>query len=376
MCQMAPEDDSLLVVAARAGDRDAFAALVTRHHASLLRICRRAAGDRELGADAAQEAVLLAMLGLDRLRRDDRFGSWLLGIGLNVCRRMTRDRFAPPLSTESLRPGSEPTTEAPGPPEAAEAEELANRVRLAIAELPRGQRDAVALFYFAGLTQAEIATHLGTAVGAVKTRLNKARASLRPQLIDLRKEQFNMTEETVSGIPMRITDVRRTGGAEPAAARHIVFLEDAGGQRLPIWIGAAEANALAVALERVELPRPGPYHFAAALLDAAGSDLREVRISQLVDAIFYAQAVLTNGATIDARPSDALTLALVADVPIYVDQDVLDAARRTEAAFPEFVEEASNAPTDGRALAKEARARLAANAEELAEIVARVRDAS
>lgn len=330
MSSIAAETDSAFVAAARTGDRGAFAVL----------------------------------------------GAWLLGIGLNICRRLARDRAKLPWSIETVGPHDQPVADALGPAELAEAAECASRVWDAIADLPRGQRDAVALFYVAGLTQEEIAEHLGTAVGAVKTRLHKARASLRLQLIDLGKEQFEMTSEATGSMPMRITDVRRTGAPESPTTRHIVFLEDADGvHRLPIWIGPAEANALAVLLEEVELPRPGPYQFAAALLGGAGAAVREVRISNLVDAVFYAQVALTNGAAIDARPSDALMLATMADVQISVDTDVLDAARRSETVLPELVEEALNAPDGARAMADETRTQLASQADHINEIAARVRSA-
>ena len=77
--------DAELVRRARDGDRDAFAALVGRHHATLLRCCRRLAGP-DLALDAAQDAVVTALLSLDRLRRPESFGAWLVGIGLNAAR--------------------------------------------------------------------------------------------------------------------------------------------------------------------------------------------------------------------------------------------------------------------------------------------------
>jgi len=82
-------------------------------------------------------------------------------------------------------------------------------------------------------------------------------------------------------------------------------------RRLPIWIGAAEATSLAARLHDVERPRPDTYRFAADLLDAAGAQLREVQVIRLAEMIFYAQAVLEDGTTVDARPSDAINLALV-----------------------------------------------------------------
>jgi len=85
-------DDAALVRLAREGDKQAFAVLLARHRRMLLALCRRALGDPGLAEDAAQEAALEALLGLDRLRQPERFGSWLAGIGLNVCRRWRREQ--------------------------------------------------------------------------------------------------------------------------------------------------------------------------------------------------------------------------------------------------------------------------------------------
>ena len=155
--------DADLVHRARGGDRDAFAMLVERHHAVLVRSCRRMVGEQG-AADAAQDAVLTAMLSLDRLRRPEAFGSWLVGIGLNACRAALRARRAlrgsDPLTPAERVRGSDPLTVA-DPHESAVASEIAGRVRFAIDSLPKGQREAVTLYYLAGLTHAEAAEHLG-----------------------------------------------------------------------------------------------------------------------------------------------------------------------------------------------------------------------
>ena len=98
----ADSGDAALVAAACRGDKTAFAELVDRHYPLLLRMCRRAVVDPEVAADAAQEAVLDAMLGLDRLRRPDLFGPWLAGIGLNVCRRMVQRRIRAGWSLDAM----------------------------------------------------------------------------------------------------------------------------------------------------------------------------------------------------------------------------------------------------------------------------------
>ncbi|MGZ4180707.1 MAG: bifunctional nuclease domain-containing protein [Solirubrobacteraceae bacterium] len=355
--------DRELVRLARQGDRAAFARLIERHYPALRSTCRRALGDSDLAGDAAQQAALTAMLGLARLRDDERFGSWLIGIGLNVCRSMLRRRVDGPGVVEALAAGDPPTTEG-DPAMAAEVAEVEARVRAAIAGLPRGQQEAVALFYLAGLTQAEIAERLGTAPGAVKTRLHKARRSLRTSLNELWKEAYAMPTETPTLLPMHVADLRRTHGSDPDTVRNIVYLEDdAGSRRLPIWIGQAEAIALAVALEEVELPRPWTHQLTAALLHAAGGRLREVRIVELTDSVFYAQIILSDGGEVDARPSDALTLAVHLGAPIYVDQAVLDRAETLAGPERSEAETARERGDDAGAIARDTQERLAREAQ-------------
>jgi RNA polymerase sigma factor (sigma-70 family) len=297
-----PDTDAVLVRRARGGDRDAFATLVRRHRPLLLRSCARMVG-ADRAADAAQDAVLTAMLSLDRLREPASFGPWLVGIGLNASRVLKgSDPFR--FSGAAAAPGT-----GSDPHEVAEAREIAALVRAAIAELPKGQREAVALYYLAGLTQAEAAQHLGIPPGAVKTRLHKARTSLRVRLQPLAQEP--------TMVQMQVTDVRRAGD------KHILMLAG-DGRELKIWVGAPEAAAIAVLIEDVELPRPMSHELTLALLKASGTAVREVRVSRLAEQTFYADVVLADGTTVDARPSDAIPLALLAGAPILVDPAVLD----------------------------------------------------
>jgi RNA polymerase sigma factor (sigma-70 family) len=352
-------EEPMLVAQARRGDKCAFARLVERHYPVLLGSCRRMLGDSDLSRDAAQEAVLRAMLGLDRLADPARFGAWLVGIGLNVCRSLldARDREKSAIDSALIAL----TALDADPVLQAESSELSAGVRAVVAGLPVGQRAAVVLFYLAGLTHAEIAEELSTSPGAVKTRLHKARATLRAPLHDLYEEHIAMTEQTPELIPMRVAELRRTAAPDPLTARHIVFLEaEAGGERLPIWIGAAEANALAAILDQVELPRPGVYQFTAALLAAAGGELREVRIVKLTDSTFFAEAMLADGSVVDARPSDALTLALVTGACVQVARAVLDSAAAHRDELRARYEEAERAPDDARAIADDVRSRLRA----------------
>jgi len=127
-------------------------------------------------------------------------------------------------------------------------------------------------------------------------------------------------------LDMCVTDVRRV---RDSARDYIVLLADPGGtRRLPIWIRRDEARPIALRLLQVDaLPRPLTHDLAARMVDALGGGLREVRIDRLTDQTFYAVIVLdgsTGSVEVDARPSDALALALVTGAPIRVDRGIVE----------------------------------------------------
>ena len=152
-------------------------------------------------------------------------------------------------------------------------------------------------------------------------------------------------------VEMQVADVRRAG------ERHILMLEG-GGRELKIWVGPAEALAVAALLEDVELPRPGTHHLTAALLTATGASVREVRVTRLAEHTFYGEVVLADGKAVDARPSDAITLALVTGAPLLVDADVLEQTATPDPEWEDEVAAADAATDDRRVLADEVRERI------------------
>ena len=193
--------DELLVGLAVDGDRAAFGALVAPHITDLTRLCRRVAGP-SLADDCVQDTLLLALLRLPSLRDAGLFESWLRGIAIRVCRR-TRARVAPhaPLPPED----EQLTSWVPGPVLAPSLDEmlvgsdLVRSVRSAVADLPTGQRRAVELFYLRGLAYEEAAGALGIPVGALKTRLHKARAALgRHYRLDDGPRPLRLDDRTLS----------------------------------------------------------------------------------------------------------------------------------------------------------------------------------
>jgi RNA polymerase sigma factor (sigma-70 family) len=333
--RFAGQADFDLVGAARRGDREAFAELIIRHRQTALAATARLMGSEDLASDAVQEATLLAMTGLDRLLWPERFGAWLCGIALNVARRWLRE-----LRSISLTPGLAVADVAPGPDEQVEAAEFAAAVRCAIAELADGQRDAVLLFYLQGLTHREVAAELAISVGAVKARLHQARAALTPKLaplVDTKETPLVPKTGQRQWIEVAVSEVRREDGDDQTRRRHVIVLRERNGDReLPIWVGPFEATAVALSLEAAEMPRPMTYQFTSTLVNATGSRVAEVRITGLTEGIFYATVVIDGpggAGEVDARPSDAVNLALVTGSPIRADPQLLDdlqAAGRTE----------------------------------------------
>ena len=109
----------------------------------------------------------------------------------------------------------------------------------------------------------------------------------------------------------------------------VLLLDEVGQRILPIWIGRFEGEAIAMGLRQYSLPRPMTFQFTAGLLEAAGARLEEVRIEALRDNTYYAVAKVRRGKTVremDARPSDALALAMLTGSPIYVADDVMQQA--------------------------------------------------
>jgi bifunctional DNase/RNase len=150
-----------------------------------------------------------------------------------------------------------------------------------------------------------------------------------------------------------LTDIRSSDDSNPLNRTHVMVLTERDGpRRLPIWVGPVEATVLALSLQAVEMPRPMTYQMAAGLLDACGSRVSEVRITQLAGEVFYAVVVVDGPAgqrEVDARPSDAVNLALVAGAPILADDTLLDDLRAFRRA-----EEWQDLPSGTAALAAEA----------------------
>lgn len=113
-------------------------------------------------------------------------------------------------------------------------------------------------------------------------------------------------------------------------SQYVVMLKEKEAERyLPIFIGPAEANAIAIKLRGEALPRPLTHDLLRNIVEMLGASVNSIRISDLMNDTFYAKIILNveeGQMEIDARPSDALALAVRVEVPIYAEESVLEKA--------------------------------------------------
>ena len=118
---------------------------------------------------------------------------------------------------------------------------------------------------------------------------------------------------------------------DPITNMPIVILKDREGERvLPIWVGVFEANAIALQIENIATPRPMTHDLLRNILSEIEADVQRIVVSDLRDNTFYAMIYLNRGGetlAIDARPSDAIALALRTKSPIFVEDAVVESAK-------------------------------------------------
>jgi RNA polymerase sigma-70 factor (ECF subfamily) len=177
-------DEAALVVRARAGDRAAFGVLVQRYAAPARRVARAVLHDPDDADDAAQDALLSALVKLEQYDPRRAFGPWLMRIVANAATDRRRRRAV--RRAELLEPNV--AAGGPRPDVQAERRALAGRLREALAELPERRRLAVVLFDVEGYSHAEIAVILGIAEGTVRSEVFHARRRLRVLLADWKED--------------------------------------------------------------------------------------------------------------------------------------------------------------------------------------------
>ena len=121
---------------------------------------------------------------------------------------------------------------------------------------------------------------------------------------------------------------------DPITNMPIVILRDQEGKRLlPIWVGIFEANAIAIQIENIATPRPMTHDLLRNVIVDLKADVEKIVVSDLQESTFYSMIHLRVGGkvvAVDARPSDAIALALRVRAPIFVEDQVIENAKSLE----------------------------------------------
>ena len=128
-----------------------------------------------------------------------------------------------------------------------------------------------------------------------------------------------MIEMTIDSIRVSLMNYQRV----------VILKEKISDRYLPIWIGPAEADAIAVKLQNVAVPRPLTHDLLSSVIDTLGAVVDSIIVNDLKNDTFYAKVVLDvsgKHVEVDSRPSDALALAVRTSVPIFADESVMDKA--------------------------------------------------
>ncbi len=319
------ENDAELVrqsLSEEPGADQAFARLVARYRSAIYGLALAATGDVAEAEDLTQETLIAAHLGLPHLRDPALFGSWLKGIARNLVRMWYRRHAATPRLDGGHALDELANRATPSPEEHIDHQERLKRIRQAVQELSTGNQQAVTLRYWAGMSYAEISETLDVPVSTIKSRLHKAKRQLQAQFGEQK------VERRVKMIPVKLGEIlAHEGEYGPGAVINLVS-ED--GRSLPIWIGLFEGQSLALSrvLSSDELIRPLTFDMVVNILTELGAQVSQVVISALKDTTFYATIHLALGQNrhrIDARPSDAINLAIRTGAPLYVANEVMEA---------------------------------------------------
>jgi RNA polymerase sigma-70 factor (ECF subfamily) len=174
---LADLDDTALVAASVAGQREAFDIIVERHRRSVYQVCYRFVGNHEDASDLAQDAFVRAWRGLKNFQGQAALSTWLYRIAVNVCLNRVSAKTPPLEAIESEDRFEDTRTESA--PQALMRGERAAAVRKAIASLPNKQRATLILRTYHDMSHQQIADVLGSSVGAVKANFFHALANLK-----------------------------------------------------------------------------------------------------------------------------------------------------------------------------------------------------
>jgi RNA polymerase sigma-70 factor, ECF subfamily len=254
------EPDDALIAAAQAGDRRAIDALLARYEERIYRFGLRMCGDEESAREVLQETMLAAFRNLPGFRGQAALSTWLYQIARSFC--IKERRGARP--TSEL--GADLPDRAPAPDLQVEARQIGQALAAAIRELPSEQREVLVLRDVEGLSAQEAADVVGIEVGALKSRLHRARMALRAKLAgivattpepcaELAQEltayaAADIDQATCVKIEQHLAACPRCTGACDALKRTVSMCKSIPGDAVPAPVRAAVRGAILDAIAR------------------------------------------------------------------------------------------------------------------------------
>jgi RNA polymerase sigma factor (sigma-70 family) len=174
-------EDEWLVVRCQLGEREAFDELIQRWHEPLWKYVRRLAGHDDTARDLAQDIWVRVLRGIPRLRDGSKLRAWLFGIARRALMDRLRAQYAAPMAADVdvLEVAAMAAVTAEDTAGTLALEEESEALEDALAGLPVSEREVLTLFYLQELSLADVADVLNVPVGTVKSRLFRARRSLR-----------------------------------------------------------------------------------------------------------------------------------------------------------------------------------------------------
>ena len=255
-----PRPERVLIAAVQSGDRAAIEELLERHERQIYRFGLRMCGNEDDARDVLQETMLAAFRSLTDFRGDAELSTWLFQIARSFCiKERRRERPTGPLDEAA---GEIAETSA-GPEARAHAHEIGTALAVAIAGLPPEQREVVVLRDVEGLGAEQAAHVVGIEVGALKSRLHRARQELRSRLLTLLGEDVELgapppcpelaqalsrsaeiDQATCASIEEHLVGCPRCAGACDALKRTVSMCRSIPGNEVPPSVRAAVRHAI------------------------------------------------------------------------------------------------------------------------------------
>jgi RNA polymerase sigma-70 factor (ECF subfamily) len=315
------EQDTELINKILGGDRRAFDQLFRKYYSMGLKRATRLTKDIDVAKEIVHNAYVKAYFCISNLKDKSLFKFWLSGIIDNTVKEYWRKHQRKYVSLEDYTLGKVEQEDD------TEMQAIAEITLTAIKALPEECQVIVTMFYYEGLSIKEIAVHTQLTPVTIKVRLHRARTFLKPLLqkhAELEHYHQNVKNKNCMK-KVSIADIIISGTNKEYCC---ILLQDEDRTTVfPIVITTTEAMAMVVALKNIKTLRPSVFNLVATMIRVNKLTLESVYIHDLVDGIFIAKLKMRKGKQLqelDARPSDAMTFALMFDSPICIAQGVLD----------------------------------------------------